>query len=177
MLKPHVFTEALNFAVTGCQFAHSQLHGEDHWRAVAAQGIWLAREIGADRQTREAALLFGLFHDCRRINDGWDPEHGARAAAALDTFARHYETGLPQDLHDRLHLSLTRHDMGETSSDAITALGWDADRSCLGRVGVLPEFTYFSLVPENRFDRFVDLGTQMSAEAPTWGELFAMTRG
>src|SRR3954447_347398 len=69
---------------------NSRIHGERHWRAVAWIGLHLARETpGADPVL---ALLFGLFHDARRENDGWDPEHGLRGAElALEFRARYLD--------------------------------------------------------------------------------------
>ena len=57
----------------------SAVHGDTHWRCVAATGLTLADAVaGCDR---ELVLLFGLLHDTRRRNDHVDPDHGPRAAA------------------------------------------------------------------------------------------------
>src|SRR5581483_1522002 len=57
----------------------SEVHGQQHWQTVAAFGLILAQQTpGADPVV---ALLFGVLHDCLRVDDGWDPDHGRRAGA------------------------------------------------------------------------------------------------
>ena len=59
---------------------NSSIHGIKHWRTVERNGLYLARFTGADA---EVVSLFAHFHDCRRLDEGADPEHGPRAAAFL----------------------------------------------------------------------------------------------
>ncbi len=56
------------------------LHGIAHWWRVRHNGLLLARHTGADTRV---VRLFALFHDSCRADDGWDEEHGPRAAAWL----------------------------------------------------------------------------------------------
>src|SRR5829696_4721463 len=57
----------------------SSLHGESHWKRVAAAGLELLPETpGADPAL---VFLFALFHDSMRLNDNHDPMHGPRGAA------------------------------------------------------------------------------------------------
>ena len=53
------------------------IHGEAHWARVNENGLRLAHETGADVEVVE---LFAFLHDAKRQNDGWDREHGQRAA-------------------------------------------------------------------------------------------------
>jgi uncharacterized protein len=55
--------------------ASSPLHGEEHWRRVATNGLDLAAEVGADPLI---VVLFGIFHDSMRFNEFVDPGHGRR---------------------------------------------------------------------------------------------------
>ena len=48
------------------------VHGPTHWARVEANGVKICRVIGADELV---AILFALFHDSMRLNDGHDPEH------------------------------------------------------------------------------------------------------
>ena len=50
-------------------------HSLDHWVRVLANGRKLAERTGANLQVVE---LFAVFHDSRRFNEGFDPEHGAQ---------------------------------------------------------------------------------------------------
>jgi uncharacterized protein len=53
------------------------IHGLPHWARVLETGRTLARRTGARIEVVE---LFAVFHDARRLNDGWDREHGLRGA-------------------------------------------------------------------------------------------------
>ena len=53
------------------------IHGPDHWRRVERNAVILAARTGA---RIEVVRLFALFHDSKRINEGWDPGHGRRGA-------------------------------------------------------------------------------------------------
>ena len=63
------------------------IHGLDHWEQVEHNGLLLAKKTGADPTIIK---LFALFHDSRRIDDGYDPEHGPRAALFLDSCRGQY---------------------------------------------------------------------------------------
>src|SRR4051794_424297 len=56
----------------------SSLHGLEHWRRVGQNGLALAAET--DGVDAEVVLLFALFHDSMRLNDGHDPDHGSRGS-------------------------------------------------------------------------------------------------
>jgi uncharacterized protein len=56
------------------------IHGVTHWGRVLENGRRLALLTGANTRVVE---LFALFHDACRANDGWDPNHGPRAAALV----------------------------------------------------------------------------------------------
>ena len=57
-------------------------HGPEHWRSVERNAIVLAsRTPGADV---EVARAFALFHDSQRLDDGWDEDHGPRAARFVE---------------------------------------------------------------------------------------------
>jgi uncharacterized protein len=113
-------------------------HGLDHWVRVLANGRKLAVITGANLKVVE---LFAAFHDSRRLNEGYDPEHGARGAA----FAREMR-GEWFDATD-LEMSLLvqaceQHSNGQTEADLTVQTCWDADRLDLGRVGITPEPRY-----------------------------------
>lgn len=126
----------------GAWLAGSRIHGERHWQCVACIGARLARESeGADVIV---ALLFGILHDCRRENDGWDPGHGARAAALAAELHDAGRLTLADGQLERLRDALTRHDDGSTTLDPVIGACWDADRLCLPRVGIEPRLELLS---------------------------------
>jgi uncharacterized protein len=129
--------DALVATVAGfATHAHSTIHGPQHWQTVAAFGLTLARQTpGADETV---ALLFGILHDCLRVNDQRDPDHGRRAGA----LARAMNGGLFQLEPVRqqlLETALSLHVDGLVSDDPTIGVCWDADRLHLWRIGVVPD--------------------------------------
>jgi uncharacterized protein len=114
----------------------SFLHGEGHWRRVAAAGLALLLETPAADPT--VVFLFALFHDSMRFNDGHDPQHGPRGAA----LARELR-GEAFDLEDaKMHLlgfACEEHTNGGVGRDPTVGVCWDADRLNLWRVGIRPD--------------------------------------
>jgi len=55
------------------------IHGAPHWARVLENG----RRIGLVEGTDPLVVgLFAVFHDSRRLNDDWDPDHGRRGAGS-----------------------------------------------------------------------------------------------
>lgn len=156
------------------RFPDSYIHGSIHWRAVTAQAIWLCDTYNLSADHRLTALLFGAFHDCRRHNEDYDPQHGQRAAEALQNHP--ISNTLSLGLLGTLVESLILHDGGQTTDDTLLGLGWDADRSLLGRVGMIPDHRFFSVVPEAQFDHFIEVGKGRHFDAPEWDILWAMAK-
>ena len=110
-------------------------HGVSHWARVLENGAALAKTTQADLQI---VLLFAVFHDCQRLNEGWDDGHGLRGAE----MAREYR-GTHFELSDRrfelLFEACAYHTDGLTYGDPTVLTCWDADRLDLGRVGAWPD--------------------------------------
>ena len=114
----------------------SFLHGEDHWRRVAAAGLALLPETpGADPAV---VFLFALFHDSMRFNDGRDPQHGPRGAALAGEL-RGEAFDLGDAGMDLLGFACEEHTNGGVGSDPTVGVCWDADRLNLWRVGIRPD--------------------------------------
>lgn len=118
--------------------SHS-VHGPDHWRRVERNAPIFASQSGA---IVPVIRLFALFHDSRRQNDNYDPEHGARGAALATSF-RGKLFDLPDGHFDLLLYACVNHTIGRHHEDLTIATCWDADRLDLGRVGIIPDPTYF----------------------------------
>jgi uncharacterized protein len=85
---------------------------------------------------RPVILLFAMIHDSQRLSDGYDPEHGARAAAIVTEFG----TTLGDADHQLLlQAACERHDKGAVSDDPTLGVCFDADRLNLWRVGITPK--------------------------------------
>lgn len=167
--------EACAFAVEGALMPNSQLHGQDHWRAVATQGLRLAEIANLGQAGRTTAALFGLFHDCRRENDDWDPEHGHRGAEALRESP--IFSNISFDLGRKITRSMAFHDGGDTTDEPLVGLGWDADRSTLGRVDIIPAIGFFSVIPHDRFIEFIEAGAQATRSPMSWDEIYEAAFG
>jgi uncharacterized protein len=111
------------------------IHGESHWERVRENGLRLARQTGADTEIVE---LFAYLHDSKRQNDGWDREHGQRAAVFI-----HQLQGTLLTLSGERLTSLTyacaHHSDGLVKAGVTIQTCWDADRLDLGRVNIKPD--------------------------------------
>ncbi len=116
------------------------IHGPQHWARVERNGLYLAKDSGADVRV---VSLFALFHDSCRINDGFDPEHGSRGAE----YARQ-SRGLLQFLDDtaceQLLYACTWHTDQHHHDDPTIHTCFDADRLDLGRVGITPHADFLN---------------------------------
>ena len=74
------FTGLLDYAFAE-RLYDSAYHGLEHWHQVEFNGLLLASKTGADITV---VRLFALFHDCRRMDDAYDGEHGPRAVEFID---------------------------------------------------------------------------------------------
>jgi uncharacterized protein len=168
-LKPSPDTQWLVDAVlkksTG---KHSRLHGEEHWKRVAAAGlVLLPHTPDADPLV---VFLFALFHDSMRLNDGYDPYHGPRGAE----LARELR-GEAFVLDDRrmglLEFACDEHTNGGVDPDPSVGVCWDADRLNLWRVGRRPSPRFLS-TPAARDDELIEWARALQGEDPSgWEEL------
>ena len=134
--------DALVTTVAGlAALSGSRIHGQQHWQTVAAFGLTLAQETpGADPVV---ALLFGILHDCLRVDDHGDPDHGRRAGAlarAMNGGLFHLDAARQQTLETALSL----HVDGLVTADPTVGVCWDADRLHLWRISVEPSPTLLS---------------------------------
>jgi len=113
-------------------------HGLAHWARVTENGLKLAEQTGADR---DVIALFGIFHDSRRENDGYDIEHGPRGALLAQEFrGKHFE--LSDAKFELLYRACELHTIGRHDPDVTVLTCWDSDRLDLGRIGVVPNPKY-----------------------------------
>ena len=111
------------------------IHGKAHWARVRNNGLRLAEQTGADPKVVE---LFAFLHDSKRMNDGHDPKHGARAAQWAESL-RGSLLDLPDSEFELLRFACERHTDGLTEADVTIQTCWDADRLDLGRIGNRPD--------------------------------------
>ena len=110
-------------------------HGINHWDRVYDNAqLLLTPEVNS--------LVTGLFsylHDVCREHDGYDEEHGPRAALLINTLRDDLLDEVSDDdihlLKEACRLHTVCHKTGNPTIDAC----FDADRLDLGRVGVTPD--------------------------------------
>lgn len=112
-------------------------HGVVHWARVLENGLALAEQTGAKTAVVE---LFAVFHDSRRVNEGWDAGHGRRGADLAAEMCNEFE--LSDAEFDLLYTACSDHTEGYTEANVTIQTCWDADRLDLGRVGMRPERQY-----------------------------------
>jgi len=117
------------------QINWSGIHGVSHLARVYENGIHLAESTGANKRV---VKLFALFHDSRRLNESWDPEHGPRGAYLAESWRGKYFE-LPDCEFDLLFTACSLHTQAKTHVDTTIKTCFDADRLDLGRVGKTPD--------------------------------------
>ena len=116
------------------------IHGPQHWARVERNGLYLAKDSGADVRV---VSLFALFHDSCRFNDGFDPEHGSRGAEYARQ-SRAFLEFLDDTAFEQLHFACTWHTDQVHHEDPTIHTCFDADRLDLGRVGITPHADYLN---------------------------------
>ncbi|MBP5247242.1 MAG: hypothetical protein J6Z31_05220 [Fibrobacter sp.] len=111
------------------------VHGLSHWHQVEFNALLLAKKTHADETVLR---LFALFHDSRRIHDGYDEEHGPRGAE-LAVQLRGKLFDLDEERFQKLVKACQMHTVLPFSGDPTIDTCFDADRLDLGRVYVVPD--------------------------------------
>ncbi len=146
----------------------SSLHGEGHWRRVAAAGVALLPETpGADPAL---VFLFALFHDSMRFNDGLDPQHGPRGAALAGEL-RGEAFDLEDAEMDVLRFACEEHTNGGVDPNPSVGACWDADRLNLWRVGIRPDPRLLSTGAARNGGR-IKWARELQREQVAWEELY-----
>jgi len=115
------------------------LHGVSHWARVERNGVYLARRTAGASEL--IVRLFAVFHDCMRLNESTDPDHGRRGAE----YARGVRgelAELPDDQFEKLCYACEWHTGRVGTDDPVVGVCWDADRLDLPRAGIQPEPKY-----------------------------------
>lgn len=111
-------------------------HGLSHWRRVEKIGNYLFRHT---KENLEIINFFAYFHDSKRENNGYDPEHGLRASFFIKWLYNKNVLNISKNQLDRLVFACEHHNDSKSKSNDITIqICWDADRLDLWRVGIVP---------------------------------------
>lgn len=162
--------DLLNWARTS-PMRTSLIHGERHWRCVAATGLVLAKNL--PQVNPHFVVAFAIAHDSRRTEEFGDAAHGERAAEELSA-ERRLVGFLAQEEVDDLLVACRIHtgakDAKTCSPNVQAAL--DADRLNLLRLGVTLEPERFSLeYSDFAFNKAQKIVRLILDDEPTWGSI------
>ncbi len=110
----------------------SEVHGIEHWHQVEFNGLLLASRTKADV---DVVRLFAIFHDCRRMDDRHDINHGPRGAEFAKLCREKKLFELEDERFEKLYKACELHTQALRTGDATIDTCFDADRLDLGRVG------------------------------------------
>ena len=65
----------------------SNVHGQDHIERVIFFALVLAWKYELDKKDTDIIRFAASLHDTKRVNDGWDTDHGKRAASESIKYA------------------------------------------------------------------------------------------
>lgn len=112
-----------------------EMHGVSHWERVERNGLLLATpECDAT-----VIRLFAYLHDSCRENDGYDKEHGPRAAEMIVGLRETLLNDLTDQQFDLLQKACRLHTITHSTGNPTIDACFDADRLDLGRVGITPD--------------------------------------
>ncbi len=172
------FTTSAPFSPDLIRAVHAQyrldwngIHGASHWARVMENGLRLAAATGA---RKDVVVLFALFHDSCRENDGRDIGHGARGAELARAFR-----GVHYDIDDSgwelLREACAGHTGGRPPGDISILTCWDADRLDLPRIGAWIKRHFLCTEPA-KADEMVDWAVKRSKTGFfPWADAFAFT--
>ena len=151
----------------------SALHGETHWRCVAATGLELASEDAT--VDRAMVFCFGLLHDTRRVNDAVDPEHGARAAQFAEELRVDGLLQLGEARFSALIEALRLHSDGQVSPTRRSGPA-GMPTACTSRgVSILPNPALLSTRAAHGQARLSAADTLRKDGPPAWDALVAIS--
>jgi len=130
--------ELVDMVQMGYALRLNGIHGASHWARVHTNGLRLAEQTDANPTV---VALFALLHDSKRLNDGRDPKHGARAAEFAVSLQGSLLTLSEAEL-EMLQFACEYHTDGLTEAEITVQTCWDADRLDLGRIGIRPDPRY-----------------------------------
>ena len=129
------------FALSEFIMSQESIHGVDHWHQVKENGIFLSHQPGVDTLV---VSVFSLLHDCKRVEDWEDPEHGERSAELVRKVRHSVLKPLSNEQIEQLWWACFYHNKGIVHSDLTIGSCFDADRLELSRCGIVPKVELMS---------------------------------
>lgn len=136
--RPPIVEKMRDIAEKEFKLEHRSYHGFWHWDNVERNVAALCEKI--PEADPLVCQLFANLHDCCRLDEDQDAEHGIRAA----NFIKELQLPLTTEQFVKLFTAIIKHNVGETTEDPTIGVCWDADRMDLPRVNIIPDPKYFS---------------------------------
>lgn len=108
-------------------------HGIYHWARVIQNGRLIAEQ---NKANINILIAFAFFHDCQRMNEESDPEHGLRGGTYMLQFEK--DLHLTKEEISKVFEACEGHTDILFHHDKDISTCWDADRLDLMRVGIYP---------------------------------------
>jgi len=135
MRNKYISTELIKTILSEYKLPLDGIHGLSHWARVMEYGLKLAEMNGADPVV---VALFAVFHDCRRLNESRDNEHGKRGGDFANSLRGRF-ISISNNQFDLLYYACSYHTTGKTEGDITVRTCWDSDRLDLNRVGIITD--------------------------------------
>ena len=107
------------------------IHGLGHWFRVVDYGFMLGKQNNANLKV---VALFGLLHDSKRLDDGFDVQHGIRAARYTKSLVQRGLIDVTTEELNILYEACAGHSSAQVHNDVTVGTCWDADRLDLHRL-------------------------------------------
>lgn len=117
------------------RWALDSLHGLPHWERVYGFG----QQLLTPECNRLVVGLFAYLHDACRLNNGYDKEHGPRAAVWIETLRDNLLEGLTDEEFSLLQEAIRLHTVCHRTGNPTIDVCFDSDRLDLGRVHITPD--------------------------------------
>lgn len=111
------------------------MHGASHWKRVERNALILA----TDEVNKNVVRAFAYLHDRWRLDNGWDVEHGPRAAQNIVGLRDTILSTLTDEEFTMLQTACMKHTSHHRTGNITIDTCFDADRLDLDRVGVNPD--------------------------------------
>lgn len=141
-----------------------ETHGLPHWQRVERNGIILA----TSEVNITVVRVFAYLHDKCRIDNGYDVEHGKRAAIMIDGVRHTLLKELTDNEFELLSKACELHTITLRTGNLTIDTCFDADRLDLERVGIVPYPNKMATVKGEYYAKnlgeFYDLATLITME-------------
>lgn len=140
------------------------IHGPEHWVRVERNGIYIAEKSGADKMV---VSLFAAFHDCMRLNDFRDHEHGLRGADFAKSIRNELDF-LTDQQFEKLYYACRWHTDKTHTNDLTIGACWDADRLDLRRIWKRPKVSLLNTEPAKEIAQHGNFGILETIRLRDW---------